>query len=413
MSDDTDIANGWERVPLGNVLTRIDAGKCVSCEERPAKPDEWGVLKVSAVTWTEFRQDENKVLPPDFDVPLDAEVKPGDFLISRSNTTALVGAVTLVRETRPKLMLSDKTLRLVFDESAVSPEFLELALRGPVCRKFIEENVGGASSSMKNITQVAIRQIPVPLPPLGEQRRIAGILKEQMEAVERARVAAEEQLEAAKALPAAFLRDVFNSNDAQTWPVRKLGEVSELLPAKSIATASDTEVRAVTTACLTEAGFEFDGIKTARMWQSDVELATLAPGEVLIARSNTPELVGRAARFPGADDAVVASDLTIRIWATGPMTSRFLATYLSQLFLTGYWKEKAGGASGSMKKITRKQIAGLEVPVPDDQTQNRLIETVAARTQAFNEIRASVDSQLKTINALPAALLRQAFSGQL
>ena len=51
--------------------------------------------------------------------------------------------------------------------------------------------------------------LKIPLPPLSEQKRIAAILKEQMAAVDKARMAAEAKLEAVNALPAALLRQAF------------------------------------------------------------------------------------------------------------------------------------------------------------------------------------------------------------
>ena len=142
---------GWPNMLLGDLLTTFEAGKCVSCEERPATMAEWGVLKVSSVSWGAFRPHENKVLPSSFPVSAEREVRVGDFLFSRSNTTELVGAVVHVKQTRPRLLLSDKTLRLVLRPTLVLPEFLELALRSPETRAFIEENATGASSPMKKL----------------------------------------------------------------------------------------------------------------------------------------------------------------------------------------------------------------------------------------------------------------------
>jgi len=157
----------------------------------------------------------------------------------------------------------------------------------------------GSGATFAEISKSQIEIFEIPLPPLPEQSRIAAILKEQMAAVERARAAAEAQLEAAKALPAAYLRAVFNSPEAQKWPTRRLGDVCDLLPAKSIATDGDTEILAITTACLTEGRFQPSGVKTARMWARDAGECAVSPGEVLIARSNTPDLVGRVAMFIG------------------------------------------------------------------------------------------------------------------
>jgi len=80
-------------------------------------------------------------------------------------------------------------------------------------------------SRMPRADMQDLLSLVVPMPPPGEQKRIAAILNEQMAAVERARAAAEAQLAAAKALPAAYLRAVFSSPDAQQWPGMQLGEV--------------------------------------------------------------------------------------------------------------------------------------------------------------------------------------------
>ena len=70
--------------------------------------------------------------------------------------------------------------------------------------------------------------LPLPLPPVDEQRRIAGRLREQLSILAEARVALEAQLEAADALPAANLRNVFESEEAKQWPLRQLQDVSEI-----------------------------------------------------------------------------------------------------------------------------------------------------------------------------------------
>ena len=65
-------------------------------------------------------------------------------------------------------------------------------------------------SRMPRADMSAILNPEIPLPPLPEQRRIAAILKEQMAAVDKARAAAEAELAAINALPAALLRRAFN-----------------------------------------------------------------------------------------------------------------------------------------------------------------------------------------------------------
>jgi type I restriction enzyme S subunit len=263
------------------------------------------------------------------------------------------------------------------------------------------------------VTDWQVREQTIPLPPLAEQKRIAGILKEQMAAVERARASAEAQLQAAEHLPAAYLRAVFDNGQSKSWTKRKFAEVCNLLPAKSIATSGDVEVNAVTTACLTESGFHPSGVKRARMWSQDAAECVIGAGEILIARSNTPELVGRVAMYLGEPKGVVASDLTIRIQPKKEIEASFLTAYLSSLYLNGYWKERAGGASGTMKKITRTQIENEQIPVPPLADQRRIAAQLSSQMASAERLRQTLADQLDAINKLPAALLRRAFNGEL
>jgi hypothetical protein len=104
---------GWTWGRLGDLLVDIEAGKSFACEPRRAKYDEWGVIKVSAMTWGEFREEENKAVPGGRKIDPRHEIHPGDVLVSRANTEEYVGAPVLVRSCRRGLLLSDKSLRLV------------------------------------------------------------------------------------------------------------------------------------------------------------------------------------------------------------------------------------------------------------------------------------------------------------
>ena len=158
---------------LGDVLLDIQAGKSFQTAEVLARPDELGVLKVSAVTWSNFQPDEAKALNGEYMPNANHRVRKGDLLISRANTKEFVGAVVLVDRDYPFRLLSDKTLRLVIDESRASKEYLLFALRAPKARKHIEHYATGTSDSMRNIAQGVITSVPIELPSLHDQRRIA------------------------------------------------------------------------------------------------------------------------------------------------------------------------------------------------------------------------------------------------
>ncbi len=165
---------------LSDLLVRIEAGKSFGAAARPAGEGEWGIVKVSAMTWGTFRPNENKVVSDVSRIDPRHEIRAGDVLVSRANTTEYVGAPVLVRHTRPRLLLSDKSLRLV-PQPGVDPAYLHAILSAPQTRKRISALATGTKDSMRNISQSALLQVEVPaLPPVEEQRRIVDLLEDHL-----------------------------------------------------------------------------------------------------------------------------------------------------------------------------------------------------------------------------------------
>lgn len=171
------LPSGWTSCKLGDLLFAIEAGKSFTCEPRPARPEEWGIIKVSAMTWGTFDEGENKAVPPSRPIDRRKEIEAGDILVSRSNTVSLVGASVLVGTCRPKLLLSDKSLRLRYSDR-ISARWLQGSLAAPHARDQLSTHATGTSDSMRNISQDDVLSLRLLLPPRNEQERIADTLDE-------------------------------------------------------------------------------------------------------------------------------------------------------------------------------------------------------------------------------------------
>lgn len=166
-----EIPDSWRAVSLGQLIERIEAGKSVRADGRRAEPDEWGVIKVSAMSWGSFLQHENKAVVDPALVNPRYEIHADDLLISRANTVDLVGATVHVLETRPRLLLSDKSLRLV-PRDGVDKAWLNMAMGCPTSRSQLADLATGTSESMRNLSQPKILATTLALPPLPEQHEI-------------------------------------------------------------------------------------------------------------------------------------------------------------------------------------------------------------------------------------------------
>lgn len=165
------LPDSWQWVRFGEILLEITSGWSPMCEKHPKEDEEWGVLKVSAVSWDKFNPDENKALPSNLKPRPDHEVRSGDFLMSRANTSALVGKSVIVENTPERLLLSDKILRVYFSTFA-DKKFFNIYNNSLAARAYYSKAASGTSDSMRNISRIQILNLPVPVPPFQEQKRI-------------------------------------------------------------------------------------------------------------------------------------------------------------------------------------------------------------------------------------------------
>ncbi|WP_313485806.1 restriction endonuclease subunit S [Atlantibacter hermannii] len=162
--------DNWEKLTLGHIVKNIEAGKNLKCIETPPDAQQYGIIKISAVTWGEYNEEESKTLPDDSLFIESRRISVGDFLISRANTLELLGNPVIVKKVTKNLMLSDKVLRLVMADS--DKPWVNIFLRSFDGRREIEFRSTGNQLSMRNIGQKALLEIPIPKPPAEEQAEI-------------------------------------------------------------------------------------------------------------------------------------------------------------------------------------------------------------------------------------------------
>jgi type I restriction enzyme S subunit len=167
-------ASRWERVPFGELVPKVENGTSPNCESRPAREDEWAVLKLGAVTYGVFQPGENKAYLDDLGSMAKNEVKSGDILMTRKNTRELVGAVALVNgEVRPRLLLPDLIFRLHLDQGRMDRRYFQALMMNPQKRPSVRDLSSGSAASMPNISKGRLASLPIELPPLELQADFA------------------------------------------------------------------------------------------------------------------------------------------------------------------------------------------------------------------------------------------------
>ena len=158
-----------DSVFLDTYIKELRAGKSLAGEENNKNK----VLKTGAVSYNYFNSSEVKNLPIDY-IPLDEhKVEIGDVIISRMNTSELVGAAGYVWAINSdNIYLPDRLWKVILNDR-VNPVFLWKLITNEKTKLKIKRISSGTSGSMKNISKSKFLQIRVPLPPLSLQNEFA------------------------------------------------------------------------------------------------------------------------------------------------------------------------------------------------------------------------------------------------
>jgi restriction endonuclease S subunit len=135
-------------------LEKLLTGSPESGMSAPPSPTATGhfVLSLAALSSSGYVRGNLKPIPPT-KAMLDCRLSNGDFLISRSNTRALVGLVGIFDEEREDVSFPDTMMRLPVDESRVLRRFLEAVLQSRHGRSHMMRSAAGTSDSMKKINR--------------------------------------------------------------------------------------------------------------------------------------------------------------------------------------------------------------------------------------------------------------------
>jgi type I restriction enzyme S subunit len=123
-------------------------------------------------------------------------VSTGDILISLVGT---IGKILVLPEGIEPGIINPRVIKLSLDASLVYPMFVKVLIGSPYAVDFFEENSHGGTMNILNLS--ILRALPLPLPPLSEQRRIVAKVEQLMALVD----ALETQLAASRTTAANLL----------------------------------------------------------------------------------------------------------------------------------------------------------------------------------------------------------------
>jgi type I restriction enzyme S subunit len=266
-------------------------------------------------------------------------------------------------------------------------------------------------SGIVHITRPVFDSFKVPLPSIADQERIAGVLDEYGSRLN----AADQYLIAAKMRS----RALSNAQEALSVSGAPIVTLEELLaePLRNGHSASASvagKIRTLTLTAVTAGKFIDRFSKLTAADPHKVRNLWLRSGDILVQRSNTPDLVGSSALYEGPDNWAIFPDLLIRVRVNhSRVRPEYVAAVLAGTASRARFRGLAKGLAGSMPKIDQAAIAGTPIPLPPFEEQDRIVAELSAWKSEYRAVSSSLAAAERRGLSLRRSLLDAAFSGRL
>ena len=393
----------WKTAKLGEV-TKIVSGST----PKSGKPEYWAG-SISWATPTDLSGLETKELSATARTITEAGFAScsANMLPARSVLFSSRAPIGLVAINRQPVCTNQGFKSFVPQRNHLSPDFLYWWLK--TNRSALEHL--GRGATFKEVSKGIIETVEIPLPPLAEQKRIAGIL----DAADALRARRRESLAQLDALHQSTFLTLFGDpvENPMGWEVVALDDLILDGPQNGLYKPSKDYGSGIR--ILRIDGF-YDGVVTdvaalKRVRISDKELSTygLSESDIVINRVNSRQYLGKCAIVPPLDEPVVFESNMMRLCLdTGRILPRFAVEFLQTRFVKNQILTAAKDAV-NQSSINQKDVKNFRVLVPPLHLQHRFATIVAS----IEAPKARLRTHLAELDALFASLQHRAFNGEL
>ncbi len=141
---------------------------------------------------------------------------------------------------------------------------------------------------------------------------------------------------------------------------------------------------------------------------ASMEGSRVQPGDVLL--NITGASIGRVCVVPAELCPANVNQHVSIIRCDGEIYSPFLSYFIATPEFQKFIMDSQAGAT--RQALTKALIEEFRIPIPSLLEQKRIVAILDEQMATVGRARKAIDGELAAINALPAALLRRAFSGE-
>lgn len=385
---------------------------------------QWGRIDTDDVLSVELSEDEKDRFA----------LSPGDLLVCEGGE---IGRAAIWRGGF-EYMAYQKALHRVRSGGDVDLRWLRYLLENYALTGFLAERATG--STILHLPQHELRRLPVPLPPLDEQRRIVEILEDHLSRLDAAEVDLVNALRRVVSLRESMVRreltggqEVSSSVQADLegvgvddgslpavppgWQWRRLHEVADVVggvtkDAKRQSDPASVEVPYLRVANVQRGRLDLSNVTSIRVPQATAEKLKLLPGDVLLNEGGDRDKLGRGWVWEGQVEPCIHQNHVFRARVRDNQIDPYLLSWAANSF-GGRWCERNGRQSVNLASISLSKIKMMPVPVPPPDEQEAAASRIRGVLDASLRLEGEATAARQRGRVLRRALLSAAFSGRL
>ena len=280
------------------------------------------------------------------------------------------------------------------------------------CKSF-DFSTHNKGTTIPSLVKSDLLEIPIPVPPLEEQKHIVKILDEKFAQLETIKTNAQTNLQNAKDLFQSQLAKAFSNT---TWEKKRLGDSSELITKGSspkwqgINYVTDDGILFVTSENVRENYIDLEKSKyLEKKFNDKQKRSILKKNDVLV--NIVGASIGRAAIFDfDIVDANINQAVAL-IRSKNEIDVHFLSYFLnSDNAMNQYNNAKKDTARAN---LSLEDINNLRIPLPPLSEQKRIVEELDTLSEKVRQLQEIYTKQIASCDELKQAYLQKAFEGEL
>ncbi len=298
--------------------------------------------------------------------------------------------------------------------NSILPKFLFIYIKSDSFQKKKDELAG--VGIMGGIKKSDVLTIPIPVPPLPEQKRIVAILDEAFERITKAKENAEKNLKNTKEIFESYLQNVFE-NKGEGWEEKKIQDITKVVNGYAFDSKDFSSNNSIKSVKITNVGVkrfieETDNYLPEK-FKDTLKDFQVKEGNIVIALTRTIIAAGLkvAVVTKNYDGALLNQRVAALIPNDKLINQKYLYYFLCTNIVVNYVQIKVNTLM--QPNLSINDLRNLLVPCPSLKVQQSIVDVLRSLSQKTKKLVSNYEDKLTDLEELKQSIIQKSFNGEL